>query len=217
MVGKAIAVVATKGGVGKSTIAAHLALGLAAGGRRVVAVDADPQGTLLAWLRLADAAGVLVEGDTFEAEAESGPWLERIAERKLEADVVVIDAPPHSRDVTESALIAAELVIIPTGAGVADVLALEQAVAQVRVARVARSYRGPAVLVVPNRIDARRSTDQELGALLARIGEPVAPALGSRSAWLDAFGGSVAWTARGSRAHDELERLLEAVTKAANL
>lgn len=217
MAGKAIAVVATKGGVGKSTIAAHLALGFAAGGRRVVAVDADPQGTLGAWLALVEVDGLTVAADHFEGEAEAGPWLERIAERKLEADVVVIDAPPHARDVTESALIAAELVVIPTGAGVADVLALEQAVELVRDVRAVRSDRGPAALVVPNRIDARRSTDQELAALLERLGEPVAPAIGLRAAWLDAFGGSVAWTARGSRAHDELERLLEAVTKAAEL
>jgi cellulose synthase operon protein YhjQ len=43
---KVIAVISAKGGVGKTTLAANLASVLAAGGRRVLALDLDPQNAL---------------------------------------------------------------------------------------------------------------------------------------------------------------------------
>ena len=42
---RVIAVVGRKGGIGKTTVAVHLAGELAARGRRVHLVDADPQGS----------------------------------------------------------------------------------------------------------------------------------------------------------------------------
>ena len=43
---KVITVVSAKGGVGKTTLAANLASVLAARGRRVIALDLDPQNAL---------------------------------------------------------------------------------------------------------------------------------------------------------------------------
>jgi cellulose biosynthesis protein BcsQ len=41
-----------KGGVGKTTSAGHIALGVSLRGKKVLAVDADPQGNLTSWLSI---------------------------------------------------------------------------------------------------------------------------------------------------------------------
>ena len=45
-----VAVANQKGGVGKTTLAVHLAVGAARAGLRVIVVDADPQGNATSWL-----------------------------------------------------------------------------------------------------------------------------------------------------------------------
>lgn len=59
-----VAVVSPKGGVGKTTVVANLALALAAQGRQVLAVDLDPQNALRLHLQLSPASyeGLAVQG-----------------------------------------------------------------------------------------------------------------------------------------------------------
>jgi chromosome partitioning protein len=66
-----ISFVTQKGGVGKTTLAATLAVAAAHDGENVIALDLDPQGSLAAW------------GNRREGE---GPTFERLAVEKLDPD-----------------------------------------------------------------------------------------------------------------------------------
>src|ERR1700727_2375609 len=106
-----VALLNQKGGVGKTTLALHLAGEWARQGRRIILIDADPQGSALDWSeqrakeRLPRLFGVVgLARDTLHREA---PELARDARH------VVIDGPPRITGLMRLALLAADLVLIP--------------------------------------------------------------------------------------------------------
>lgn len=111
MTGFIIATAQQKGGAGKTTVAAHLAVAAAAMGKTVVALDIDPQGSLAAWGALrAERAPPL----NVSVEAVAGHRVRSVAERAARsADLVIIDAPPHAETETRQALRAADLALAP--------------------------------------------------------------------------------------------------------
>ncbi len=112
-----------KGGVGKTTLSLHLAQYFTGLGGRVLVVDADPQGSARDWLqaRVAEAPFSVVGLDR--------PTVHRDIENLRRGyDVVVIDAPPRVTDIARSAILAADLVIIPVQPSPLDVWAAQDTV-----------------------------------------------------------------------------------------
>ncbi|MAW88271.1 MAG: cobyrinic acid a,c-diamide synthase [Phyllobacteriaceae bacterium] len=106
-----VALLNQKGGVGKTTLALHLAGEWARRGDRVTLVDADPQGSALDWSEqrakegLPRLFGIIgLARDTLHREA---PELAR------NADQIVIDGPPRVAGLMRSTLLAADVVLIP--------------------------------------------------------------------------------------------------------
>jgi chromosome partitioning protein len=104
----AIAVVALKGGVGKTTTAVHLAQVMAAAGQRVLLADADRQASALRW---ADEAGGL-GADVLTVGVTTTEALRGLRELAGGAEIV-IDTPPGDLRLVRAALSAADVAVIP--------------------------------------------------------------------------------------------------------
>ena len=103
---KTLAVLAQKGGTGKSTLAAHLAVeACRTGPRPVVLIDLDPQASLRRWYekRESDEPVMLDLG-----RDSLGTVLD--ACRKDDVGLVIIDTAPHVLDTAVGAASAADLV-----------------------------------------------------------------------------------------------------------
>lgn len=103
-----IALANQKGGVGKTTLSLNLAQGLCLRGKSVLVVDADPQASALEWAeqRTKPCAFSVVGLPHKKIHHE----LEKI---KKSFDVIVIDCPPRVSNITRSAIIASDLIVVP--------------------------------------------------------------------------------------------------------
>ena len=108
-----------KGGTGKSTTAVHTAVALAAGGRRVAALDLDTrQRTLGRYLdnrgETIKRTGVALPMPRFEtfdpAKDELDPLIDRMCE---DADVIVIDTPGRDDPYARQAMLRADTMVTP--------------------------------------------------------------------------------------------------------
>jgi chromosome partitioning protein len=99
-----------KGGVGKTTTAVYLAAAAAeAGHDPVVLIDADRQASSAEWLEVRPIEGVEI------AEAPSERTLARAM--KSHDGIGIVDTPPGDERLVQSAVAAADAVVIPTRAG----------------------------------------------------------------------------------------------------
>ncbi|MBP8180938.1 MAG: ParA family protein [Acidimicrobiia bacterium] len=194
------AVIGAKGGIAKTATSMGLAGAWAERDRRVLVVDADPQGSALKWSTLAgDALG-------FEVVALPVPDLARRL-RSLSAgyDAVVIDGPPGSLEITRGALLAADLALVPVSPSLSEVhqmgptmsLLLDAAALNERLA----------VLVVLTRVRASTNAAKQVRGFLEGQGHALADvAIPLRQAIADGYGTGVVHDAYRWLA-DELDQL----------
>lgn len=113
-----VALAASKGGVGKTTLTAALAVRAAREGK-VAIIDQDPQLSLSSWW---DRRAGSDNPALFEEVESSSEAITEIA--SMGYDWLFIDTPPSQIDRMESVIVCADLVLIPTRTGIMDIEAV---------------------------------------------------------------------------------------------
>jgi chromosome partitioning protein len=134
--GRVIALLNQKGGAGKTTLATHLAGEFALQGWEVTLLDADPQGSALDWAHRRLQSGEKRLYGVFGLARDS--LHQEAPQVALQADLVIIDGPPRVAAIARSALLAADLVLIPVQPSAYDIWASQEMVQLVTEARVFR-------------------------------------------------------------------------------
>lgn len=210
---RVITVANEKGGVGKSTVAIHLAVALADSGHQVLTVDLDRrQQTLGRFCATREATARRMDVDLpmlrhLVLHQPSGAMLhQEIARAGSGCSVVVIDAPGHDCPVARRAIAMADTLVTPVNASFADIDLLgrfnplnmayagpgcfAEMVEGIRAERAAARLAPLDWLVLRNR--ARRDTsrsaqswDAALDMLAERLGFRLEAGLAERSAYRD--------------------------------
>ncbi len=177
MSGKVITIAQQKGGSGKTTIAANLAVAFLRQGKTAALLDTDPQGSLGRWAMTRIEARQTPDIGFTTASAWGVSY--EMTKLRSEADIILVDTPPKVDSDLRPALREADLVLVPVASSHVDLWATES------VLDLAEREGTPA-LVVLNRARANTRLAQEVAqAVTVARAETI---LGNRVVYAETLG-----------------------------
>ena len=203
-----IVIANSKGGVGKSTIAVHLAAWLSEQGYAVTLADCDAQQSSSDWAR-----EVAPKVQTVRL-ADADEILDRLPRLAAESDFLVADGPGSNVETSRALLLRADLAIVPCKASMLEARALTQAT---NVLRQAQDIRGgaPRAVIVLSMVGKNYRLTQDMRDAATTLQLPLAEtALSLRQIYADAPGqGAVVWqlASRGRDAAAEVDALFNEI------
>jgi chromosome partitioning protein len=200
--GKVLCVAQQKGGSGKTTIAANLAVEFRRRGLKVALLDTDPQGSLGRWFmarrqRLGEA------GMEFSTASAWGVGYECEKLKKV-ADVVIVDTPPKVDADLRPALREADLVIVPVSASMVDLWATDGVFDLI-------GREGRRAVIVLNRVKAGTRLGQEVATAAGEVGGVAEAQLGQRVVFAETLGQGLGAAETRGVAAGEVGRLADEV------
>jgi chromosome partitioning protein len=156
-----IASVNPKGGVGKTTLAIHLAAAAHRDGRETTLLDTDPQGSVLDWHRRTPD-----KYDGPKVESLERDRTLAIAIGQTGSDVVIIDAPARLDEQTGRVLSNADLALVPVRPSGLDLWGT----AEFLDVLTDHVDRGLEAAFVGSQRDVRTSLSDQLDAALSQLG-----------------------------------------------
>ena len=157
-----------KGGADKTTIAVNLAAVFPRVGHKVLLVDADSQGSALAWSSAREADPI------FTVDGMAKPTLHRdLPELAAKSDVALIGAPRTS-ELGRAAILASDLVMIPVQPSPYDVWATAESVRPITEAQQFKA--DPEAVFVINRKIVNTAIGRDVADALAQYGFPISKA-----------------------------------------
>lgn len=211
---KVISIIQQKGGVGKTTLAVHLAHELKSQFPKlhISVADADPQRSASNWIERGHKRGFKNISVSTVAMDGDGKALQKELQ-SIKADICIVDLPPAIAAVSLRAALYSHLMLVPVGASALD---MEAARAAIDVCEEAIGLKsGKQFLIVPTRIQSSTGAGKEIRAVLKKWG-PVSKAnMGMRVSYADAAtaGEGISSFSPGSEAHVEIRSLATEASK----
>ena len=154
-----------KGGVGKTTLSVNLAACLARTGARLLLIDVDPQGSALDWAAAREGESLFSVIGFPRATIHK-----EIGKIGQGYDHIIIDGPPRVTDLSRSAIMASDVVLIPVQPSPYDIWSVDEIVKLTEEARVYRDNQK--VTFVINRKIANTIIGRDVREALANYSIP---------------------------------------------